>query len=204
MKRSAFLLLTSLASLASLVTGACVPRADVRGAPGEDRADTGLRARLDAARELDQEGVQSFRAGRFNDAIAYFRSAYQFGGPPSELWNIVRCREGLDDAEGATAAIDDYLAVKGLTPQDRAEAEREAQGLRLRPSTLTVETIPPGALVTVDGKTAPRSTPIAIEIRAGSHSVVVQRDGYSPITQSVEARFGRVVIVSLDLDRAAK
>jgi hypothetical protein len=162
------------------------------------------RGSVEGARQLDQEGVRSFRAGRYNDAIAYFRAAYQLGGPSSELWNIVRCREGLDDPEGAAAAIDEYLALKDLTAQDRADGAREAQTLRGRSSTLTVTTAPSGATVTVDGKTAPGTTPLSAELRAGTHAVTIRHEGYSPVGQSVAARFGRAVIVTLDLERGSK
>jgi len=191
---------------ALLLVASCVPRY------GEGAVDTAHDAPLsaaahvsvDAARELDQQGVRSYRAGRYTDAIAYFRAAYQLGGPSSELWNIVRCREGMDDAEGAAAAIDDYLAVSGLLAQDRADAAREAQALRTRPSTLTVTTTPPGASVSVDGKALVGSTPLSVEIHAGSHTIALQRAGYLPAAQSLEAHFGRAVIVTLDLERAAK
>lgn len=162
------------------------------------------RGSVAAARELDQEGVRSFRAGRYNDAIAYFRGAYQLGGPSSELWNIVRCREGLDDPEGAAAAIDEYLALKDLTPQDRTDAAREAQSLRNRPSTLTVTTAPSGATVVVDGKTAPGTTPLSVDLRPGTHAIAVHHDGDLPVSQSVEARFGKAIIVTLDLERVSK
>jgi hypothetical protein len=201
--RSALQGVLRLVTCCSVLT-ACVPRPGERGVVGDDRSTTGQRASVDAARELDQEGVRSYRAGRFTDAIVYFRAAYKLGGPSSELWNIVRCREGLDDAEGATAAIDDYLAAKDLAPQDRADAQREAQGLRSRLSRLTVTSVPSGALVSVDGKLVAGSTPLTIDLRAGMHSVGVRREGYASMTQPIEARFGRAVIVSLDLERPGK
>src|ERR1019366_5558773 len=94
--------------------------------PGVD--DVGASARrskpnLEAARELDQQGVRAFRDGRFSDAIRYFLSAYRLGGPSSELWNVARSRERMDDAETAAGAIEQYLAQRDLTSQDRAEAE---------------------------------------------------------------------------------
>jgi hypothetical protein len=196
----------ALASAALLAATSCVPpegggAVDVpHGVPPRSAAH----ASVDAARELDQEGVRSYRAGHYSDAIAYFRGAYELGGPSSELWNIVRCREGMDDAEGAAAAIDDYLGLADVLPKDRADAAREAQALRARPSALTVSTTPPGASVTVDGKPAPSATPFSTDLRAGSHTIAVQRSGYLPVTQAVEARFGRAVIVTLDLERAAK
>src|SRR4051812_2708770 len=103
------------AILASAASGGAGCRPPGMGAAGEGASggeDAAGRARTDgggaveSARELDQQGVASYRAGRFADAMAYFRAAYAQGGPPSELWNIIRCREALDDAEGASAAID--------------------------------------------------------------------------------------------------
>ena len=148
--------------------------------------------------------MRSFLDGRYVDAIAYFRAADRLGGPPSELWNIVRSREKLDDGEGAAAIIDEYLTMKDLAPHDRAEAEREAQALRARTSVLTVTTVPPGAAVLVDGRQSPGVTPLSVDVRSGSHSIVVRRDGYSPGDETVVARFGRAVIVSLDLARSEK
>ena len=196
----------ALLGAALLAATSCVPRPGdaAVGPPHGPPTRNAAHASVDAARELDQEGVRSYRAGHYTDAIAYFRAAYELGGPSSELWNIVRCREGMDDAEGAAAAIDDYLGVPDVRSQDRADAAREAQALRARPSALTVTTTPPGASVTIDGKAAPAVTPVSTEVRAGSHTIAVQRSGYLAVTQSVEARFGRAVIVTLDLERAAK
>src|SRR5450432_1207638 len=136
---------------AAILGTSCVPRTGA-GAAGGSQTRTGAHPSVDAARELDQQGVRAYRAGRYTDAIGYFRAAHQLGGPSSELWNIVRCREGMDDAEGAAAAIDDYLTLPDVAPQDRTDAGREAQALRARPSTLTVTTTPPGASVSIDGK----------------------------------------------------
>ncbi len=182
----------------------CVPPPGMAGPGAPDQGVLSAHSSVAAARGLDQEGVRSYRAGRFTDAIAYFRAAHDLGGPSSELWNIVRCREGMDDLEGASAAIDEYLALKYLLAQDRADAQREAQALRTRPSVLTVTTTPPGALVTLDGRPAPGSTPLSLEIRPGGHTLGIRHDGYTPVTQAVDARFGRAVIVTLDLERVQR
>jgi outer membrane receptor for ferrienterochelin and colicins len=163
----------------------------------------GVKAAVNAARALDQEGVRSFRESRYRDAIAYFQAAYRSGGPSSELWNIARSKERMDDAEGAAESIDAYLALKDLSPQDRAEAEREAQALRARPSALTVMTEPPGATVWVDGKPA-GATPLSVEVHGGAHTLTIHRDGYAAETRAVQPRFGRAVIVTLDLARSDK
>jgi hypothetical protein len=188
--------------IALLAAASCMPRATH---PGDDESlQTRGRPNVDAARELDQEGVRAFREGRYADALRYFRGAYWFGGPSSELWNVARCRERLDDGEGASAAIDEYLARHDLSPSDRAGAAQEQQALSARPSTLTVTTMPTGASVTLDGKQGVGRTPLSVEVSPGSHTMAVRRDGYSVETRAVEAHFGRAVIVSLDLAPAGK
>jgi hypothetical protein len=189
-----------LAVLALLAATACVAggRPTDLGAEGARRGSPDV----EAARELDQEGVRAFRESRWADALRYFRASYRLGGPPSEVWNMARCRERLDDPEGAARDIDQYLANKDLSPQDRAEGERELQALRSRPSTLTVTTRPSGAVVTVDGRQTTGPTPVSVEIPPGSHTIAVRRDGYTTETRPLEARFGRAVIVSLELARA--
>jgi hypothetical protein len=190
-----------------LASGACATGAGrLRSQPADEDEGVSVRPHSDvaAARELDQIGVRSFREGRYVDAIRYFRAAYRIGGPSSELWNIARTRERLDDPEGADSAIREYLARRDLSPQDRAEADREAKALRARASVLTVTTSPPGAVVIVDGRQTAGPTPVSVEISAGRHTIAVKRDGYAAETRSLEARFGRAVIVALDLLRASK
>jgi len=197
---------------AFLLAMACVAAAGCSGGAGHSRAaadetaDVQLHARpnVAAARQLDQEGVQRFREGRYADAARYFRAAYRLGGPSSELWNVARSRERLDDAEGACDTIDEYLAQRDLSPPDRAEAEREARALRSRPSVVTVTTTPAGALVTIDGGQVAGPTPISVEVPPGPHTIVVRRDGNAAETRRIEARFGRAIIVSLDLGNAHK
>lgn len=202
MNTMAWLRLALLAAAAS----ACTPASTRAAVPGGEDPGTQLRARpnLDAARELDQEGVRAYREGRFADAVRYFAAAYRMGGPSSELWNVARSRERLDDAEGAAAALDEYLAQRDLSAQDRAEAERERRALHARPSVLTVTTTPAGALVTLDRARTMGPTPLSVEIPPGSHTIAVRRDGYVSETRPLEARFGRAVIVTLDLAPAAK
>jgi hypothetical protein len=169
------------------------------------RDDTAAaKATVYAARAFDQEGVRSFRDGRYADAVAYFQAAYKAGGPASELWNMARSRERMDDAEGAAENIDAYLAIRDLSAQDRAEALRESQALRERPSVVTVVTEPPGATVAFDGKVAAGATPLSVDVRSGAHTLVARRAGYAPETRTLEARFGRALIVTLDLVRADK
>jgi hypothetical protein len=174
----------------------------VRDEIGEERSRS--QSNLSSARGLDQEGVRAYQEGRYADAIRYFREAYRMGGPSSELWNIARSFERLDDPEQAVAVVEEYLGQRDLLPQDRADAEHELQALRARPSMLTVTTTPPGAIITVDGKQSAGPTPVTVELRPGAHTIAIRREGYRTETRPLDARLGRAIIVSLDLRRADK
>ena len=156
-----------------------------------------------AARELDQQGVRSYVEGHFVDAVHFFEAAYRAGGPPSELWNIARSREKLDEPEEAAAAIDLYLKEPRVAPGDRSEAERELRALQSRSSVLLVTTTPEGATVSVDGRPT-GATPSSVEVHAGTHSLSLHRDGYAAEERTVEARFGRAILVALDLRPVGK
>jgi hypothetical protein len=192
-----------LSVIALLATTACV-QVGIREPGVDDVKSPGRRAKpdLEAARELDQQGVRAFRDGRFSDAIRFFVAAYRLGAPSSELWNVARSRERMDDVETAAGAIEQYLAQTDLGAQDRADAERELQSLRARPSVLTVITEPSGAVITIDGRQTAGPTPVSVEIHAGAHTIAVHHDGYATETRPLESRYGRAVIVSLVLAAA--
>ncbi len=194
-----------MALLALLALSACAPAAP--RSPRDEKDETvGARSTpdLEGARELDQSGVRAFREGRYADAIRFFRAAYRKGAPASELWNIARCYERLDDAERAVHAIDEYLAQHDLPAFDRGEAEKELRAIASRTSILTVTTVPPGALVVLDGRQNVGSTPVTVDVGPGSHIMTIRHDGFAPETRPFEARYGRAIIVSLDLARATK
>lgn len=191
-----------LAAFALLGATGCFDNGTHVYASGEgDEIQVRVKPSLQSARELDQEGVRAFREGRYADSVRYFAVAYRMGGPASELWNMARARERMDEPEQAADAINEYLGQRDLSPLDRAEAERELHALHTRPSVLTVTTVPAGAVVTVDGKQTVGPTPVSVEVRAGSHTIAVHHEGYLTVTRPLEARFGRAVIVSLDLSK---
>jgi len=158
---------------------------------------------LERARLLDQQGVRAYKDGRYNDAIRFFDEAFRIGGPPSELWNVAKCRIRLDDPEGAAKEIEKYLSQTGVSPGDKADAEQQLHEIEHRPSPLTVASSPNGALVYLDGKRAAPvgTTPANIDVPPGSHTVTVERAGYETYETSVSAKFGRSIIVDAQLKR---
>jgi hypothetical protein len=154
------------------------------------------------ARELDEQGVHAFRDGRYRDAIRFFEAARKLGGPSSEIWNIARCQQKLDEPEKAAQAFEQYLAESDLSSADRTTATRELDELRRRPSQLSVDTDPPGATFFVDGRPVPSATPAALDVPPGKHAVRIESAGYEPVEQPLEARLGRAILVSVKLTRS--
>lgn len=194
-----------LASFALLALAGCVQQGGRARGVDEDPLSHGRTAPdVESARELDQSGVRAFKEGRFGDAARFFRAAYRKGGPSSELWNLARCDERLDEPERAAKSIEEYLLLRDLAPADRSEAERELRALNSRTSMLTVTTVPSGAVVVIDDHQTAGPTPLTVDVAAGAHSLTIRHDGYAPETRPFEARYGRAVIVSLDLERVTK
>jgi hypothetical protein len=194
-----------LASFALLALAGCVQQGGrARGVDEEPAARGRTAPDVESARELDQSGVRAFKEGRFGDAARFFRAAYRKGGPSSELWNVARCDERLDEPERAAKSIEEYLLLRDLPPADRSEAERELRALSSRTSMLTITTVPSGAVVVIDSHQTVGPTPLTVDVAAGTHSLTIRHDGYAPETRPFEARYGRAVIVSLDLERLSK
>src|SRR5579872_3655563 len=97
----------TLATLVALLGAPACVQGNGHARAGDDTEGDRSKPSVESARELDQAGVRIFKEGRYADAIRYFLAAYRMGGPSSELWNIARCHERLDDAERASKAIDE-------------------------------------------------------------------------------------------------
>jgi len=158
---------------------------------------------LARARTLDKEGAKAYGEGRYADAIRSFDEAYRLGGPAFELWNIAKCHLRLDQPEQAAELLERYLATSNLPKDDREEASQQLEALKKRPSTLTVSSTPPGAQVTVDGKSVNGATPLSVIVSPGAHTVTVNGPTGATYTHQVEARYGRSVIVDAPLATGA-
>jgi opacity protein-like surface antigen len=167
----------------------------------EPRPDPRARATddLTRARVLDREGAKAYSEGRYNDAIRFFEEAHRLGGPPFELWNIAKCHVQLDQPEQAAEVLERYLATPSLSTADRNEAVAQLEALRARPSTVSVASSPPGARIVVDGRPIAGLTPTSFSVPPGSHTLEVSRTGYPSDTRSIEAKYGRAIILEVPL-----
>jgi sugar/nucleoside kinase (ribokinase family) len=153
------------------------------------------------ARELDQQGVRLFTDGRYREAQQLFERAHARGGPSSELWNIARCQQKLDDTKGAMETLTEYVSKRDIEHGEREEAQRELEVLRRKPVRVVVVTEPPGASVVVgERKMTPMGrTPAAFDLAPGDYAVTLTLAGYSRKVVRFVAESGSPVTIAEEL-----
>jgi tetratricopeptide (TPR) repeat protein len=158
------------------------------------------------ARGRFRKGVELYGKKRWRDAMAEFEAAYRLKPHGSIHFNIGQCRERLEDWAGAIRSYTDYLRDLPAAP-DRADVKAALARIdeRLAASglqALLVYTDPPGARVSVDGRER-GTTPLHEVVTAGSHALVVAREGSERVDQAVVVAPGTTRVVELVLRPAA-
>jgi len=127
---------------------------------------------------------------------------------------IVRSRNALFNAAIVLGELErhheafnyfsEYLRIEGLSPEDRADAERRRDALRGDVAVLRVETEPKGARLFIDRKDlGPRGeTPIELALPPGSREVFVEQAGYHEVVRTEELVLGETLVVELELQPA--
>ena len=188
-----------VAALACAIAAALGSTTYAETARAEERSKT---PDLVRARELDALGVRAFKDGRYRDAIRFFTEAYRLGAPSSELWNIARCRNKLDEPEEEIEAIKEYLAQQDLSTGERAEATKELSEVRGRHSTVSIDSSPSGGVVFIDGRRVGGSstTPLSVSVPPGTHKIRVEKRRAGVYETEIDAKLGRAVIVTAALE----
>jgi hypothetical protein len=64
---------------------------------------------------------------------------------------------------------------------------------------VTVNTIPPGATVSADGKPTEGQTPTSFRLTAGPHTLVISLSGHRPVTRVIEVKIGEPLEEKVDI-----
>jgi hypothetical protein len=64
---------------------------------------------------------------------------------------------------------------------------------------VTVNTIPPGATVSADGKPAEGQTPTSFRLTAGPHTLVISLSGHRPVQRVIEVKIGEPLEERVDM-----
>ena len=120
------------------------------------------------------------------------------------LFNAAVVLEELDRRDEAFNYYTEYLAIEGLSEQDRNVASNRRDALRPSVAVLEVVSEPKGARVWVDRKDlAPRgATPIEIAVLAGPHTLFVEAEGYAAASRTIEVAPGEATTLAFPLTPA--
>jgi tetratricopeptide (TPR) repeat protein len=150
------------------------------------------------ARGHFKKGVELYGKKRWREAMAEFETAYKLKPHGSIHFNIGQCRERLEDWAGAIRSYTDYLRDLPSAP-DRADVKAALARIdeRLAASglqALLVYTDPPGARVSIDGRER-GTTPLHEVLTAGSHALVVTREGSERVEEAIVIAPGTTRVV---------
>jgi tetratricopeptide (TPR) repeat protein len=169
------------------------PRAQT-AAPGD--------AAVEEARVRFQRGVQLFREGSFEAALAEFQKANQIAPSYRLLYNIAQVQFELHDYVAALRSFRRYLAEGGAeVPADRrTKVTTEIRELEGRVATVEIVTSVEGASVLVDDVvvgTSPLDDPLLVN--AGLRRLSAAKPGYVPAAQNLTIAGGERATVKLAL-----
>jgi hypothetical protein len=160
-------------------------------APGVARADDRQLARDEFAAGQDAD-----RRKDYATAIQHYLRAYELAPHPNALYNAAVDYERLGQLRDAATFYGRYLDDAGDS-DDRTKVTRLIEGLRKRPSKVSIRTTPPGGQITIDGAHAGQA-PLVMELPGGTHTIAATLgDRLSQRQLAVEFGEPREVVIAL-------
>lgn len=188
----------ALFAISLLMAGAPALPAHAQSGNAEARAhfDAGNRHFARARRLRGARRARALEAalGEYMQTLAIVRSR-------NALFNTALVLEQLERPTEAFAYVREYLAIRGLSEQERADGEARMAALRQKVAVVAIGSEPPGAQVFVDRRdlAARGVTPIEVAVEPGRHTVYLVRPHHEPFEASVEAATGERAEVSATL-----
>lgn len=159
--------------------------------PSADELESLLADPGTTAQQAYRAGVRSFEAARYAEAERAWLRAHAIGGDPTLLVAVADARTRRGDEPGAVEALREYLERRPDAP-DRAAIEARVAALLQAPGQLIIRSREPGKGILLDGAPTRRTTPAAIEVEPGSHTVVVAGEDGWVGEKSVQIGYGEV------------
>lgn len=100
----------------------------------------------------------------------------------------------------SAALLDEAAPKLGLHREEaeKAQAEGRAEVMARARGKVVIETVPPGAEIWIDGRKAPGTTPLEVEVRLGDHYVTARRFRFEAHTERAVLQPSGRVRIALD------
>ena len=108
---------------------------------------------------------------------------------PGEMVNLsprLQMKNSVNISEQVAAETPSLGALARMRQPGNPNEMPEGKGA------VIIRTKPKGVTIVVDGYTLPRLSPFRFPIRAGSHTVVLQKNGYQAVTRTIQIEEGKV------------
>jgi tetratricopeptide (TPR) repeat protein len=180
----------AIALAISLLASNAAAQSDTPAAPPAPPAandPTAAPAPLEEARVRYQRAIELFDAGDFKLALVEFERVATLAPSPKLLYNIGLVHFQLGNYAKARTAYERYLVeVPDISPERRAQVEKDVASLRGRTAYVTVNTNVPGAEVSFDDGVLGTS-PLAPKqlVNAGMHRITAEKSGFVTAAKSI-------------------
>jgi hypothetical protein len=151
--------------------------------------DNKAKAKAAFKRAVEAEERQDWRT-----AVDEYLTAYELVPHHDVLFNVATAYERLNELRQAATYYGRYLQ-EAPDAGDRAKVERTIEGLRKKPSAVTIESAPAGAMIVVDGERKGRA-PIELKLPGGQHQIVAEHSG-TTATRQITVEFAEPAAVML-------
>jgi hypothetical protein len=142
------------------------------------------------AERLNEEGKKLVVAGRYEEALDKFRASLKAYQLSNALFNVGSMLYTLKQFEEAFPYLD-YTLRAPLDPRQREIVNNYRESiigqLKTTHAVITLDTSPPGAIVTVNNKRLPFETPMKILLPFGATDIMVEAQGYKPVTHVIQS-----------------
>jgi hypothetical protein len=166
-----------------------------------DKSPATAAADIAAAKKHYAEGEKKLKAEDFEGALVEFQAANDIKSAPQSERNIGICEDNLGHFPSAVEWYEKFLAhVPDKLAAQGDEIKKRVAVIQAMPGKVHVDSNPPGAAVTIDGKPQAGVTPIETDLPPGSHELKLTEAGRLPGGKTIDVAFATPLTVSIDLD----
>lgn len=138
---------------------------------------------------LYADGEKKYKAGDFAGALTSFQAVDGIKSTPQSQRYIGLCEDNLGHFPEAVAAYEKFLAAPPAKMAKEAdELKKRVDTIKAMPGKVHVESTPAGATIVADGKPM-GTTPSAVELPPGKHTLHLELNGYLSIDKEVDVTF---------------
>jgi tetratricopeptide (TPR) repeat protein len=183
-----------------IVAALCGSTVQVHAQPNP--GETPTPAEVDEARRRFQRGVDLFREGSFDSALAEFEKAQSLAPNYRVLYNIAQVQIERHDYIAASKLLEQFLKEGGndIPAERREQLEQEIKGLRTRIAQVVVSANVDRAELLVDGVVVgqlPLDAPL--QLNSGLRRLQARKDGYRASMRTLTVAGNETVQVQFDL-----